>query len=148
LGLRVNYLTGAVGACCVACAATARASNLHPRLAGVCGCGALALALVPWAFGTSLAGLDGEGPGGGGGRVQATSLALAAWMAAAAAGAAGSAAAGAALLAQTHGVGVEEAGGARKQLLVTARGVWPAVVRACAGRAAVDAARLGVGRGE
>jgi hypothetical protein len=150
LGLRVNYLTASVGPCCVACAGTVVASNLLPRLAGVCGCGALALALVPWAFGTSLAGLDGESAGGGG-RIQATALAAAAWLAAMAAGASAAAAARAALLADAHGspwpgAATRRGGGdalPAGSSLAVARGAWPVLVRAFAGRAGVAAAKLG-----
>lgn len=107
----------------------------------MCACGALALSLVPWAFGTSLAGLDGDTLGGGG-RIQAACLTLAAWLASLAAGAAAFAAARGALLADAHGAG--RAAGARR--LVERQGVGWSLVRGLAGRAGVAAARLGVGR--
>lgn len=146
LGLRVNYLTASVGPCCAGCAGRAVATNLLPRLAGVLCVGSLALALVPWAFGPSLAGLDG-GTAGGGGRVQAACLVLAAWLAALGAGAAAAAAARGALLADAHGVrgegGAEE--DAKKARLVERKGVSGALLRGLAGREGVAAARLGSG---
>lgn len=75
-------LPASLSPCCLGCKAAITATNLHPRLACVLACVAVAASLVPWGFGASLRQLDATLPGAGG-RVQAAALAAAVWLAAA-----------------------------------------------------------------
>lgn len=61
LDLRGNFYFGAVGACCVGCAAWQRIFNLLPRWALTAACLSLVGTYTPWAFGQSLANLKSWG---------------------------------------------------------------------------------------
>ena len=61
LDLRGNFYFGAVGACCVGCAAWQRNFNLLPRWALTAACLSLVGTYTPWAFGQSLANLKSWG---------------------------------------------------------------------------------------
>ena len=61
LDLRGNFYFGAVGPCCVGCAAWHRVFNLLPRWALTAACLSLVGTYTPWAFGQSLANLKSWG---------------------------------------------------------------------------------------
>ncbi|BDA44896.1 hypothetical protein COCOBI_06-3740 [Coccomyxa sp. Obi] len=61
LDLRGNFYFGAVGPCCVGCAAWHRVFNLLPRWALTAACLSLVGTYTPWAFGQSLANLRSWG---------------------------------------------------------------------------------------